>query len=90
MNNNNSTQVQTLAFSGPIPHPGLLAKYEELQTGLAERIITMAEEQSKHRREMEARQLDANIKHLDNHDKSISKGQLFAFILGLITVLGGF
>ena len=40
---------QTVAFSGPIPPPELLAKYGEIIPNGADRILTMAENQSTHR-----------------------------------------
>jgi uncharacterized membrane protein len=40
-------------YSGPIPPPEFLAKYNEIHPGLAERIITMAESESLHRRNIE-------------------------------------
>ena len=30
-------------FSGPVPHPDLLKKYDELMPGLADRLVKMAE-----------------------------------------------
>ena len=41
--------MQRESFSGPIPHPELLQKYEEIQQGFAERIVSMAERQLDHR-----------------------------------------
>jgi uncharacterized membrane protein len=41
------------AFQGPLPPPEVLAKYNEIDAGLVNRIVTMAEEQAKHRREIE-------------------------------------
>ncbi len=40
-------------FSGPLPHPEILAKYENVFPGAAERIFQMAENQANHRRSME-------------------------------------
>jgi uncharacterized membrane protein len=40
-------------FAGPLPHPDILLKYEEIQVGFADRIITMAEKQTNHRIESE-------------------------------------
>lgn len=40
-------------FSGPIPSPQDLANYESVMPGLADRIITRFERQSKHRMELE-------------------------------------
>lgn len=42
-------------FSGPLPPPEVLARYNEALPGGAERIVTLAEEQASHRRRMEAR-----------------------------------
>ena len=33
-------------FSGPLPHPEILAKYEDILPGAATRILEMAEEQA--------------------------------------------
>ncbi len=41
------------SFSGPLPPPEMLARYDEIIPGSAERILTMAESQSLHRRELE-------------------------------------
>ena len=40
-------------FSGPIPPPEILGGYESIQTGAADRIIKMAEEQAHHRQKIE-------------------------------------
>jgi uncharacterized membrane protein len=44
----------TESYSGPLPHPNILRQYEELMPGLADRIITMAENQANHRIDIEA------------------------------------
>jgi uncharacterized membrane protein len=50
-----STQIafQQQTIYGPLPAPDLLAKYEEIQPGLVNRIVKMAEDESEHRRWME-------------------------------------
>ncbi|MDE2188438.1 MAG: DUF2335 domain-containing protein [Patescibacteria group bacterium] len=64
------------SFSGPLPHPDLLKKFEEVVPGSAERIIKMAEEQSLHRKELESKVIDSNI--------SRSKwGQILGFIIAI-------
>ena len=45
-------------FHGPLPPPALLEHYERTLTGAADRIFTVAEEQSRHRRALELRHLD--------------------------------
>lgn len=69
-------------FSGPIPPPQILLKYEEASRGAANRIISMAENQAAHRRELESKVLTSNI-----HNERL--GMYFAFILTLtLMVLG--
>lgn len=44
--------AQSASFSGPIPPPAILHQYDAVIPGAAERILKMAEEQSKHRQEL--------------------------------------
>lgn len=69
--------------SGPIPSASELAKYENILPGAADRIITMAENQSKHRQEMEKKMLLANI-------KAEQCGQIFGFIIFGMAIIAGF
>jgi uncharacterized membrane protein len=78
-----ATVTQSVSFSGPLPHPSLLAKYNEVVPNGAERIIAMAESQSLHRQAIEARVVNSNT-------KSQERGGLYAFILCLVALLGGF
>ena len=39
--------------SGPLPHPELLSKYNEVVSGAAERIFNMAENEQRHRLQMD-------------------------------------
>lgn len=71
---------QTESFSGPLPHPDILKKFNEAVPGAAERIIKMAEEQASHRKELEKAVIHSNI--------SRSKwGQILGFILALIGLI---
>jgi len=45
------------SFSGPLPPPQYLERYNNVFPGLADRITTMAERQSQHRQIMEKRLL---------------------------------
>ncbi len=63
------------SFSGPIPPPELLKGYNEVIQNGAERIISMAENQSKHRIQLE----DYAIKEELSQSRL---GQIFGFILG--------
>lgn len=69
-------EQQVEAFSGPLPHPEILRQFEMVSPGAAERIIKMAEEQSKHRRELE--------KTVIVSDVARSKwGQILGFVIAM-------
>lgn len=53
--------MEQKSFQGPIPPPEDLKGYEEVLPGASHRIITMAEENSKHRREMEKAIIEGNL-----------------------------
>jgi len=54
--------VNTMSiYAGPIPSADELAKYENILPGSANRILEMAEKQSRHRQNMESEMLKANI-----------------------------
>lgn len=68
-------------FSGPIPPPQILAGYENIKTGFANRIVEMAEKEQSHRHGIEDKALISSI--------TIQKrGQIFALILSLIILIG--
>lgn len=76
-----STQV---SFRGPIPPPEILEAYERVLMGSADRILTMAEEQSRHRKRLE----EAVVK---GGSRNQILGMTLAFMLSLVTIiLGGF
>jgi len=65
-------------YQGPIPSPEMFAEYERALPGSADRILGMAEAQSKHRMQMESQVVVGNL-------KSQNVGQWMAFVV----VLGG-
>lgn len=67
---------------GPIPHPEILKKYDELDPGAAKLIIENGVNESVHRRDMEKRLLKKEI-----NDKR--RGQYLGFIIGLVVILAG-
>jgi uncharacterized membrane protein len=74
---------QESTFLGPIPPPSLLTQYNEIIPDGANRIMAMAERQSAHREAMEAKVIEGNI-------RSQGRGNIFAFIIVLIALLGAF
>lgn len=67
---------------GPIPHPEILKKYEELDKGAAKLIIENGVQESVHRREMEK-------SRLENSDRNKKRGQYLGFLIGVIVISGG-
>jgi uncharacterized membrane protein len=69
-------------YSGPLPHPEILRKFEEISPGAAKMILQKFEQQSDHRRDLESRVVRGQIRQADT-------GQWMAFgLLGTI-ILGG-
>lgn len=74
--NTGGVQIHHAAFHGPMPPPSLLLGYENIVPGAAERILRMAEEDSKHMREMDKAALDAAA-------REVKRGQIFGLLIGL-------
>jgi len=66
-------------FSGPLPPPHLLAKYNE---AFAERIVAMAETQARHRQDLEKKVVFSNSRHE-------LFGQISAVIVAVSAIGGG-
>jgi len=73
--------VAQQTFSGPVPPPRLMAEYKTVAPDLPDRILTMAEEEQKHAHAMERAALTATI-------ANETRGQIFAFIVSLIIIIG--
>ena len=72
----------TQSFRGPLPPPGLLAKYNDAFPGCAERIVAMTEQQLTHRHALESRAIDGKL-------SAERRGQTLGFILALTAIIGG-
>lgn len=71
-------------FSGPIPPPAILERYEKLIPGAAERILSMAEKQSSHRQAMEKRIIYSET-------FQAKAGMFFAFLIVIAAlIIGGY
>lgn len=73
--------VKTESFSGPIPPPDTLAKYEEKFPGFGERILAMAEREAAHRHELDKRNADIADADLHAARAETRRGQWMAFVL---------
>lgn len=76
-------------FQGPIPPPQLLAQYESITPGLADRIVKMAEQESVHRREVEHKLVDVAVQDQKDSTSEVRLGQIFAFFIGIVTIVCG-
>ena len=65
-----------------MPPPDLLARYEQVFPGCAERIVAMAEGQGGHRQGLERDALNSNI-------SSEKRGQIFGFLVAMTAILCG-
>lgn len=79
--NNLVVEERTITFSGPLPPPEVLERYNKIVPGVAERIIKMAEQQSAHRRSLEAQVINSDI-------KNSKLGLYFGFMIGLTGIIG--
>ena len=71
------TTLVAYQFKGPLPHPSILKGYEDIEKGLADRIVKMAE------RDQEA--------HIKNNDKILQfqgRDALLGSIFAFLTVIG--
>ena len=69
---------QRTYFSGPIPEPETLARYNDVMPGLGERIVSMAELEQTHRHSVDNKLI-----------RIFSRGQWLGSALGLTTLAAG-
>ncbi len=86
----NSSQKLTQArisasysFSGPLPPPELLARYNDVVPNGAERIMQMAEHQQTHRQDLEKTVIGGNV-------QSEKRGQYMGLTIAVLVLLLGF
>jgi uncharacterized membrane protein len=75
-------QVTASSFQGPIPPPDVLAGYETLLPGSANRILSMAESQTRHRQNLETKVTDHDIRNAE-------RGLYAAFGIGIVGIVSG-
>jgi uncharacterized membrane protein len=76
-------ESRTESWQGPVPHPAALEHYEKILPGMAERVLTMAEEEQEHRHLIE----QETVKSLDTDQKSARKTEQTGLVLAFLTVL---
>ena len=75
-------RVEGTVFQGPLPHPDILAKYNDAVPNGAERILSMAEKNQEHRQALERAVIPAGV-------RSERIGQVLGFVLYMATLVSG-
>lgn len=73
--------LQVSGYSGPLPPPEMLQKYNDIEPGLVNRIVAMAESQAQHRQAMEA-------KVITDRGLNERRGSLYGFVIALVAIVG--
>lgn len=69
-------------YSGPVAHPRILAGYERYLPGSTDRILSMAEDQQRHRIQMEDRGQQAAI---ERDKRAMNRGFVLALVLMVLS-----
>ena len=80
--------AETHYHKGPLPTPEFLSRYEQVQAGLADRIVKMAEEEMLHRRAIENAVVRAQEEESRAEFSEAKRGQICALLVVLITIGG--
>jgi uncharacterized membrane protein len=77
------------SFSGPLPPPELLAEYEKSCPGAADRIISIAEKESEHRRSIEQTLVRSETEQAARDSHEARRGQICALVITLSAIVAG-
>ncbi len=83
------TSSTTVQFSGPMPPPELLERYEQICPGSADRMLGLVEGEAKYRREMESAIVHSEIDRTRKSFAEAKRGQICAVIITLSTLIAG-
>lgn len=83
---------QQTTWAGPIPDPQSLAAFKNLVADAPERILAMAEEEARVRREMMQRDHDSENRTRESdilgYHAGVKRGQYFSFIIIMSCIVG--
>lgn len=74
--------LQVERYSGNIPHPSIVGRWERIMPGSADHILSLSENHQEHRMEIERRVFD-------NFVKREQLGMWFYFVIALVMIVGG-
>ena len=75
-------QAEMHQWSGPLPQPEALERYNQILPGAAERILSMAETQHEHRLTIETNVIDSGV-------AAQKLGTILGFVIVMTVVIGG-
>ena len=82
------------SYRGVIPPPTAMEGYEKVCPGAADRILAMAENDLKHKHEIETKEQDSIVRCrdevLNSEISNFRRGQYFGFVIIVIALIGGF
>lgn len=81
--------VTITEITGPLPPPDVLAHYNQVEPGLALRIVQLAENEARHRHQCEQDALQTDIKIAHAQTRETRLGQIFAFVIAMTAIIGG-
>jgi uncharacterized membrane protein len=88
--------VATQWHQGPLPEPGSYEAYERIHPGSAERILRLAERsmdlteaEASHRRDVESKVVNHNIKHEDRSQKIATAFGTVGLVAGIVFISVG-
>ena len=80
------------AWKGPLPPPEVLRRFKDLQPDAPERILSMAEEEARTRREImkltAGSELERKSFELREYHRDVRRGQLIAFVYLMSALIG--
>lgn len=81
--------IHAQSFSGPLPPPEILGKYETMCPGSADRIIAMAERESDHRRAIEQAIVRGELEQNERDSGEARCGQICALVITVVALGAG-
>lgn len=83
------SQIRSMMFSGPLPPPDVLERYDSIVPEGADRLLSMVEKEQKHRLEMREKLVDCQVIDISSARKQTGRGQVFGLIIGLSIIFAG-
>ena len=83
------TSTKFESYRGPLPQPDALGEYERILPGAADRILSMAESQSRHRQAMQKEAMELSRLEISSAFNRANRGLNLGALVALAIVGGG-